>query len=153
MPRRERLRVHIPAGVDTGSRVRVPGRGGAGHGGGPPGDLYLVIRVRPHPLLERRGDDLYLDVPVTVGEAMLGAAITVPTPDGEVRLKVPPASQSGKQLRLRGRGVPRLKGKGRGDLYVRVMVQVPAGAGEALRKAVDAVEDAYGGDVRRGLRL
>jgi molecular chaperone DnaJ len=153
VPRRERLRVHIPAGVDTGSRVRVPGRGGPGQGGGPPGDLYLVIRVRPHRLLERRGNDLYLEVPVTVGEAMLGATINVPTPDGEVRLKVPPASQSGKQLRLRGRGVPRLKGKGRGDLYVRLMVHVPTGGGEQLRKAADAVDAAYAGDVRGELRL
>jgi len=91
---RERLSVRIPPGVDNGSRVRVAGKGGAGHGGGPAGDLYIVVRVRPHPLLERRGDDLYLDIPVTVGEAAMGASITVPTADGSVRVKVPSGSQS-----------------------------------------------------------
>ena len=111
--------MHIPAGVDTGSRVRVAGKGAPGQGGGPPGDLYILVRVRPHPLLERRDNDLYLDVPVTVGEAALGATVTVPTPDGEVRVKVPPGSQSGKLLRIRGHGVPALKGGTRGDLYIR----------------------------------
>src|SRR5262249_55764543 len=111
----ERLNVRIPPGVDNGSRGRVAGKGPPGSGGAPPGDLYIVVRVRPHPLLERRGNDLYLDVPITVGEAMLGATITVPTADGEVRVKVPPGSQSGRTLRIRGHGVPALKGKERGD--------------------------------------
>ncbi|MFI5397167.1 MAG: molecular chaperone DnaJ [Candidatus Binatia bacterium] len=149
----ERLTVHIPAGVDTGSRVRVAGKGAPGSGGGPPGDLYIVVRVRPHPLLERRGSDLYLDVPVTVGEAALGGAISVPTPDGEVRVKVPPGSQSGKLLRIRSHGVPALKGGERGDLYVRLMVQVPVDGNEKVREAIRTVESAYGGDLRSGLRL
>lgn len=150
---RERLTVHVPAGVDTGSRIRVAGKGVPGRGGGPPGDLYIVVRVQPHPLLERRGADLYLDVPVTVGEAALGATITVPTPDGEVRVKVPAGSQSGKLLRIRGRGVPALKGGGRGDLYIRVMIHVPVDGGEKVRDAIQAVESAYGKDPRSGLRL
>lgn len=150
---RERLTVHIPPGVDNGSRVRVAGKGAPGHGGGPAGDLYIVVRVRPHPLLERRGDDLYLDVPVTVGEAVLGASITVPTPDGTVRVKVPPGSQSGKRLRIRGHGVPALKGGARGDLYIRLMIQVPVDGGEDVREAIQKVEAAYGKDPRSTLRL
>jgi molecular chaperone DnaJ len=151
--KRERLHVRIPAGVDTGSRVRVAGKGLPGRAGGPPGDLYLVIRVRPHPLLERRGDDLHLDVPITVGEGVYGSTITVPTPSGDVRLKVPAGSQSGKLLRMRGRGVAALKGGGSGDLYVRLMVQVPSDESEKLRDAVQAIDAAYEGDLRVGLRL
>ncbi len=151
--RHERLSVRIPPGVDNGSRVRVAGKGGAGRGGGPAGDLFLLLRVKPHPLLERRGNDLYLDLPVTVGEATLGAQVTVPTPDGEVRVKVPPGSQSGRQLRVRGHGAPVLSGHGRGDLYLRLMVQVPADAGERLKQAVEAIESAYSGNPRQGLRF
>jgi molecular chaperone DnaJ len=151
--RHERLNVRIPAGVDNGSRVRVAGKGAAGPGGGPPGDLYIVVRVRPHPLLERRGNDLYLDVPVTVGEAVLGASIAVPTPDGSVRVKVPAGSQSGKRLRIRAHGVPALKGGARGDLYIRLMIQVPVDGGEEVRDAIRKVESAYGEDPRSGLRL
>lgn len=151
--RQERLTVHIPAGVDNGSRVRVAGKGTPGSGGGPPGDLYIVMRVRPHPLLERRGSDLYLDVPVTVGEAALGSTIAVPTPDGQVRVKVPPGSQSGRLLRIRSHGVPDLKGGPRGDLYARLMVHVPVDEGEKARQAMQTLESAYGKDVRSGLRL
>jgi molecular chaperone DnaJ len=150
---RERLSVRIPRGVDTGSRVRVAGKGSAGTAGGPPGDLFLVVRVRPHPLLERRDNDLYLDVPVTVGEAVFGATITVPAPDGDVRVKVPAGSQSGRHLRVRGHGVPALKGAARGDLYLRLMVQVPAADGDAVRDAIRVVDAAYAEDPRRDLRL
>lgn len=150
---RERLTVHIPAGVDNGSRVRVAGKGTPGHAGGPPGDLYIVVQVRPHPLLERRGSDLYLDVPVTVGEAALGASITVPTPDGQVRVKIPAASQSGTLLRIRGHGVPALKGGERGVLYIRVMVRVPVDGGEEVRAAIDRLESAYGQNPRADFRL
>jgi len=151
--RRERLTVHIPAGVDEGSRVRIAGKGAAGHAGGPPGDLYILVRVRPHPLLERRGNDLHLDVPVTVGEAVMGASIEVPTPDGGVRVKVPANSQSGKRLRIRGHGVPALKGGARGDLYIRLMIQVPVDGGDEVRDAIRKVESAYGKDPRSDLRL
>jgi molecular chaperone DnaJ len=151
--RQERLTVHIPAGVDTGSRVRVAGKGTPGAGGGPPGDLYIVIRVRPHALLERRGADLYLDVPITVGEAVRGGTISVPTPDGQVRVKVPAGSQSGRLLRIRGHGVPDLKGGTRGDLYARLMVQVPVDGDDTVHEAIRTVESAYGKDLREGLRL
>jgi molecular chaperone DnaJ len=153
--RRERLAVRIPPGVDTGSRVRVAGKGQAGVAGGSPGDLYLVVRVQPHPLLDRRGSDLYLDVPVTVGEATLGAAITVPAPDGEVRVKVPAGSQSGRLLRVRGHGAPVLGSKEkRGDLYLRLMVQVPTdGTAEGVKHAIETLESAYTGDPRASLRF
>jgi molecular chaperone DnaJ len=150
---RERLNVRIPPGVDTGSRVRVAGKGAPGHNGGPPGDLYIVVRVRSHPLLERRGNDLYFDVPVTVGEAALGGSITVPTPNGERRVKVPPGSQSGKVLRIRGHGVPALKGGEHGDLYIRLMIQVPTDGGEKVQDAIRAMESAYGKDLRSDLHL
>jgi molecular chaperone DnaJ len=150
----ERLNVKIPAGVDDGSRIRLAGKGGAGVGGAPPGDLYIVTRVKPHPLLDRRGQDLYLQVPVTVAEAMYGASIDVPTPDGTVKLKVPPGSQSGSKLRLRGKGVPEMKGTARGDLYVVPMVHVPTnGANERLRDGVNAIEDSYARHPRADLRL
>ncbi len=149
----EKLSVKIPAGVDEGSRIRLAGKGGAGRGGAPPGDLYIVISVRPHPRLERRGLDLYLQVPVTVGEAFNGASIDVPTPDGAVKLKVPPHSQSGAKLRLRSRGVPAMKGKERGDFYVVLLVHVPRDGDERVREAVTAIDSAYGENPRAGLTL
>jgi molecular chaperone DnaJ len=151
--RAERLRVKIPPGVDDGSRIRLAGKGGAGAGGGPPGDLYIVTRVRPHPLLERRGLDLSLALPVTVGEAMEGATVTVPTPDGDVKLKIPPGSQSGSRLRLRGKGVPAMKGGGRGDMYVVLQVQIPPDGDERVRDAVRVLEESYGRGPRADLRL
>jgi molecular chaperone DnaJ len=151
--RRERLRVHIPQGVDTGSRVRVAGKGSPGARGGSPGDLYIIVRVRPHPLVERRDRDLYMDVPITVGEALLGATIQVPTPHGEVRVKVPPASQSGKRLRIRRYGVPLSKGGERGDLYLRLMVHVPTGDGDEVGKVAQTLESKYLKNVRADLRF
>src|SRR5207244_10170759 len=107
--------------------------------------LYFRVKVRPHPLVQRNGQDLTLEVPVTVGEAIRGATIDVPTPGGgAVRLKIPKGSQSGQRLRLAGRGVRDPKGGEPGDLYVRLMVQVPAdGAAERLKDAVEALEEAY----------
>jgi molecular chaperone DnaJ len=149
----EKLNVKIPAGVDDGSRIRLAGKGGAGRGGAPPGDLYIVTKVRPHAVLERRGQDLYLPVPVTVGEAMYGASIDVPTPDGAVKLKVPPGSESGRKLRLRGKGVPAMKGGGRGDFYVVLQIHVPRDGNERIRDAVNTLETAYEQSPRAGLTL
>ena len=147
---RERLTVKIPAGVGDGARVRVRGKGGVGRGG--TGDLYFVVKVRPHPHLQREGRDLTIEVPVTIGEAMHGATIAIPTPEGKVQLKIPKGSQGGQRLRLRGRGVRDPKGGVPGDLYVRLMVQVPAnGNVERLREAVEALERAYGEDPRAHL--
>lgn len=151
---REKLNVRIPAGVGDGSRVRVAGKGGAGANGGKAGDLYFVIRVRPHERIRREGKDLTIEVPITVGEAVRGGSITVPTLSGEVKLKVPPGSQSGQRLRLRGRGAPDPKGGEPGDLYVRLMVQVPTAANvEELQEALAALDRAYRGDPRADLSL
>jgi DnaJ-class molecular chaperone len=149
----EKLNVKIPAGVDDGSRIRLAGKGGAGRGGAPAGDLYIIAKVRPHARLERRGQDLYLQLPVTIGEAMRGATIDVPTPDAAVKLKVPPGSQSGTKLRLRGKGVPAMKGGTRGDLYVVVQVHVPSDGDERVREAVQALEASYQQSPRAGLTL
>ncbi|MBM4246135.1 MAG: hypothetical protein FJ148_20445 [Deltaproteobacteria bacterium] len=147
-----RLNVKIPAGVETGSRVRVAGKGGAGSHGAPAGDIYIVVEVNEHPLLERKGRDLALEVPITVGEALLGASINVPTPDGDVSLKIPPGTQSGRRLRLRGKGVPDLHGGARGDFYVRAMVHVPDRA-DKVGEAVQQLETAYQRSPRHGLAL
>ena len=147
----ETVTVRIPAGANEGSRVRIAQQGGPGVGGGPPGDLLLTIHVTPHPLFKREGDDLYLDVPVTIGEAYRGEKIKVPTPDGEVTLKVPPRTQSGQVTRLRGKGVAR-KGKGAGDLYVKFIVHVPTSDEPEIAKAVDVL-DAKVDDPRVGLKF
>src|SRR5581483_7352407 len=138
---REKLTVKIPPGVGDGSRVRVRGKGGVGRGGAGAGDLYFVVTVRPHPFITREGRDLTIDVPVTVGEAMLGATIEVPTPpEGRVQMKVPRGSQSGQRLRLRGRGVKDPKGGAPGDLYVRLMVALPKnGTSERTKEAVETL--------------
>jgi molecular chaperone DnaJ len=149
----DRLSVKIPAGIDDGGKIRLAGKGSPGVDGGPPGDLYIQIRLRPHPFLERRGQDLYLDVPVTVGEATLGASVAVPTPDGDVNLKIKPGSQSGQRLRLRGRGVKDPKTKTAGDLYVRLLVHVPRDGGEKARHAAEELEQCYGENPRKNLKL
>jgi DnaJ-class molecular chaperone len=123
-------------------------------GGAPAGDLYIRVRVRPHRLIERRGDDFYVDLPVTVAEAVSGASIEVPTPDGsKVRVRVPPATQSGKQLRVRGHGMPHLKGSGRGDLYLRIVVLIPEKIGDEVAAAAAALDQGYEGDPRRDMRF
>ncbi len=121
----KRLEVKIPPGVDTGSRIRLAGQGLPGSRGGAPGDLYLKIRVLPHPLFERKGDDLYLTVPLTFAEAALGAEVSIPTLKGRVTMKIPPGTQGDQVFRLAGMGMPRLKGGGYGDLYAKVKIVVP----------------------------
>jgi molecular chaperone DnaJ len=133
----KRFNVKVPAGAKTGTRIRLKGRGEAGHNGGPPGDLFVVVDVDPSPLFERRGSDLVLDVPVTYAEATLGAKVEIPTPDGAVSLKIPAGTESGKLLRVKGRGAPQLKGNGRGDLLARVKVTVPKKLSKAEREALE----------------
>jgi len=130
VPRTESINVKIPPGVDNGSRVRVAGMGGPGAQGGPPGDVYIVTRVRPHHYFERKGDNLYSDAKVTVKEAALGDKIEIPTVDGTVMLSLPPGVQTGQQLKLKGKGVPHLGGGGAGDHYVTIQVVTPTGLSE-----------------------
>lgn len=121
-----RLEVKIPAGVATGSRVRVAGKGGQGQGGGPPGNFFLRVKVLPHGLFERNGDNLSCEVPVDVYTAVLGGEVRVPSLSGDLKLKIPPETQSGRSFRLRGRGMPALRNpERRGDLFARVRIVLP----------------------------
>ena len=117
--------VKVPAGVEDGTRIRYQGEGDVGRNGGPAGDLYVELSVRPHKFFERSGNDLHCTVPVSFPQAALGDDLTLPTLDGEVRLKVPEGTQSGKEFRIRGKGVPHLNEHGRGDLIVQIVVQTP----------------------------
>ncbi len=132
--------VRIPAGANEGSHLRIAGQGSPGGFGGPPGDLRLTVHVNPHPFFKREEDDLHLDLPITLAEAYRGEKVKIPTPDGEVTLKVPPRTQSGTMTRLRGKGVAR-KGKEPGDLYVRFIVYVPTEDDPEVAQAIDLLVD------------
>ncbi|HUO63374.1 MAG TPA: J domain-containing protein [Terriglobales bacterium] len=131
---RRNLEVKIPAGVDTGSRIRVAGEGAGGTGRGARGDIYLKVTVRPDPRFERQGDDLYVTLPVAAHDAALGTEILVPTLKGQVSMKIPPETSGGRTFRLPGYGMPRLKGSGAGDEYVRVQLTIPSGLGQRERE-------------------
>jgi curved DNA-binding protein len=135
----ETVTVRIPPGADDGSRVRIPGQGGRSPNGGPNGDLVLVIHVTPHPLFRREGDDLHIDVPIQVSEAIKGGKVKVPTFEGAVAVKVPPGTQSGGVLRVRGKGVER-KNRPKGDLYVHFQVHIPTRMSPELTKIADEIE-------------
>jgi molecular chaperone DnaJ len=149
----EKVRVTIPQGVKEGSRVRVAGKGEPGLNGGKPGDLYLIIHVKPHPLLKREGDNLLMEVPITVREAMAGGTITIPTIDRQVRVKVPPGSQSGQVLKLKGKGAISAKTKQQGDLMVKLVVKVPQTDDREVLEAVKKMDRLYKEDVRTRIRL
>jgi molecular chaperone DnaJ len=149
--RTKRFTVRIPAGVKDGTKIKLKGKGEAGYGGAPAGDLYVVTRVEPSKLYERRGDDLIMDVPVSFDEAALGATVEIPTPDGRVSLKVPSGSQDGKLLRVKGRGAPKLKSDGRGDLIARLRVQVPSKVTKAQREALEGYGRASNSNPREKL--
>ncbi|MCX7824483.1 MAG: molecular chaperone DnaJ [Verrucomicrobiae bacterium] len=129
-----RIKLRLPAGIETGMRMRSAGHGNAGPQGGPPGDLYVVVHVQPHDVFVRRGDDLHCDVPITFAVAALGGQVDVPTINGEAKLTIPPGTQSGTVFRLRGKGVPNVEGHGRGDQHVRVVVEVPTRLNAEQRK-------------------
>jgi len=149
--RSETIDVRIPAGVSNGARVRVPGKGNSGTMGAPAGDLYLRVVVRPHEFFERRGDDLYIKIPVTVSEATLGAKIEVPTIDGRSIVRIPPGTNSGKTLRLKEKGVPSARKGARGDQYVEIQVVVPPPTDERVRNLMKELESVAPADPRKDL--
>jgi molecular chaperone DnaJ len=149
--RTETIDVRIPPGVANGGRVRVPGKGNVGTMGAPAGDLYLRVEVKPHPFFERRGDDLYTKVPVTVPEATLGSKIEVPTIDGRSIVRIPPGTNSGKTLRLREKGVTNARNGARGDQYVEIQVVVPQPTDERVRNLMKELENVAPADPRKDL--
>ncbi|MEX0801738.1 MAG: molecular chaperone DnaJ [Candidatus Binatia bacterium] len=150
--RPETIRVNIPPGAEPGKRIRLRGKGEAGIRGGPAGDLYIVPRIRPHPLLTRAGKDLSMELPITIGEALLGAAVEVPTPAGKLNVKIPAGAQSGQQLRLKGKGVSAHGQSPAGDLYLRLMIRVPKDNNIA-QDVIKKIDQAYAEDVRKDVRL
>lgn len=151
LPGHGTVRVRIPKGADTGSLLRVPGKGAPGRNGGPAGDLVIETVLRPHPLLRREGLDLHLDLPITLSEAYNGGSVDVPTFEGPVVLKIPPRTQQRAKLRLRGKGVP--KKDGRGDMIVSLEIRMPDKQDDALAEALRAADSAYSKPVREGLSL
>ena len=145
------LAVKVPAGVDNGDRIRLTGEGETGQNGGPPGDLYVEIRTQPHDIFERDGADLSCGIPVNFVLAALGGAVQVPTLDGEVTLKIPAETQSGRVFRLRGKGVRPVRGSGPGDLYCRVEVETPVNLTAEQKRLLEAFNEALlaGGDRHR----
>jgi curved DNA-binding protein len=150
-PRTTNLTVRIPPGVADGGRIRLRGKGGPGLGGGPPGDLWAQVRVRPHPVFQREGRDVRVDVPVTLAEAVRGAKIEVPTLDGRATLTVPPGTDSGQKLRLRGKGIPDPAGGTPGDLYVVIQIRVPKQLDAETLEHLDALAKAGPEDPRKEL--
>ena len=141
------ITVTIPPGVHDGQRIRVSGEGEAGPAGVPPGDLFLYVEVKPHELFSREGDDLYCEIPISFTQAVLGADVTIPTLDGEATLEIPSGSQSHTLFRVRGYGMPRMRGHGKGDLLVRVKVETPRKLSKEQRSALEAFSKASGEDV------
>jgi molecular chaperone DnaJ len=131
-----KLNVKVPPGVENGTRIRYAGEGDAGRSGGPRGDLYVVLAILPHDFFERHGQDLHCVVPISFPQAALGAEISIPAIDGDVSIKIPEGTQNGKQLRVRGKGIPLLNENGRGDLIVQVAIQVPRKLSRAQRELV-----------------
>ena len=133
----EEIYVKIPPGIPSGKKLRVAGKGAAGRNGGPPGDLYLQISIRNHPIFIREGDDLNVEKEIAFSEAVLGTTVEVPTLEGMKKVKVPPGTQCHTKMRLKGLGVPRFQATGRGDEYVKVIVKVPKRVGEKTRKLIE----------------
>ena len=148
----KRLRVNIPAGVRDGSRIRLAGKGEPGHNGGPPGDLYLITHVSPSPVFKRKGDNLEVEVPLSIPEALRGAEVQVPTLDGSKTLRVKPGTKHGAVQRLRGEGPPKLGDKSsRGDIHYRFTIDVPEHLTDEQRAAADALAEVMNGNPRARL--
>ncbi|HVR40357.1 MAG TPA: J domain-containing protein [Thermoanaerobaculia bacterium] len=144
----DRVKVKVPEGVTDSATLRIRGKGSPGANGGPAGDLHLIVHVRPHPFFDRRGDDIHIELPITVGEAIRGGEVDVPTIHGPVRARIPAGTQGGRTFRLTGKGVKKKSG-GNGDQYYRVQIAVPR---EAPDEAVDAIEAAYQENPRANLK-
>ena len=147
--RTKTLQVKIPAGVDNGDRIRLAGEGEAGPAGSPPGDLYVDVRVREHEIFQRDGDDLHCEVPVRIGQAALGDTIRVPTLEGEVELRIPAETQTGKLFRLRDRGVKSVRSRKPGDLYCRAVVETPVNLTAEQRELLEKFEATFSGEEGR----
>ena len=143
------LQVKIPAGVDNGDRIRLAGEGEAGPSGMPPGDLYVEVRVRPHALFQRDGDDLHCEVPIRISQAALGDTVRVPTLGGEVELRIPAETQSGKVFRLRDKGVKSVRSRNPGDLYCKVAVETPVNLTTEQRELLEKFEATFVGEGAR----
>ena len=144
--KRKKIKLHIPAGVGTGSRLRVPGEGEEGIQGGHSGDLYVVFHVGEHELFNRQDDDLILDVPIDYGTAVIGGIIEIPTISGIAKLKIPAGTQSGSIFRLRNKGIPSVRGHGRGDQHVRVFVEIPKKINKKQLDLLNAFSSSYAND-------
>lgn len=142
-----RLKVNIPAGIDDGQTISLRGEGEPGSKGGPPGDLYISIRVRPHVLFQRQNADVICEIPITFVQAALGAELEVPTLDGKVKYDIPEGTQTGSIFRLRNKGIPHLRGGGRGDQYVKVVVEVPKKLNEKQKAVLKEFAELSGDDV------
>jgi molecular chaperone DnaJ len=143
------LSVKIPAGVDNGDRIRLAGEGEAGPAGAPPGDLYVEVRVREHAIFQRDGDDLHCEVPIRISQAALGDSVRVPTLGGEVELRIPTETQTGKVFRLRDRGVKSVRSRAPGDLYCKVVVETPVNLTAEQRTLLEQFETTFSGEGAR----
>jgi molecular chaperone DnaJ len=146
----ETLKVKIPVGADDGSIIRLKGKGNAGKGGGPSGDLLLEIGIKPHPVFQKKNNDIHVQIPVTFGEAALGTKIEVPTLDGSAMMKLPPGTQGGQRFKLSGKGYITRTGQ-RGAEYVEIKIAVPKNIPEKAKEAIRVIEDLYAEDPRKGL--
>jgi curved DNA-binding protein len=129
--------VRIPPGISSGKKLRVTGKGMEGRNGGPPGDLYLQVSIKEHPIFTREGDDIAVEKEIAFSEVVLGTTVEVPTLEGPKKVKIPPGTQSNTKMRLRGQGVPHFRGSGRGDEYVKVVVKVPRRVTDKNRKLIE----------------
>ncbi|MCA1933393.1 MAG: molecular chaperone DnaJ [Calditerrivibrio sp.] len=147
----EKIKVKIPKGVDSGTNIRIPGKGNEGAYGAASGDLYIVTNIEKHPIFERQGYNIYVNVDIDMFEAALGDKITVPTPYGAINITIPAGAESGQLLRIKGKGIPHLNGSEIGDLYVRLHVKIPAIAMEKDRDILQEMRKRYSGNIRKQL--
>ena len=144
MRRSRRIKVDIPAGIDDGQTISLRGQGNAGKNGGPAGDLLITVMVQPHELFRREGNDVFCEAPITFSQAVLGATLEIPTIDGQVKYDIPEGTQTGTVFRLRGKGIPVLNGRGRGDQYVTVTIETPKNLNKEQKEALKKFSDLLG---------